>query len=309
MRDEIINTVKKTNTTMKKRAFILVIAAGILWGMSGIFVKNLAPYGFSSLQMTALRGGVTLVILLGYAAVFRRSAFRVSLRELGIFALTGLALFGTGSCYFMSMQATSISTAVVLMYMAPVYVTVYSCLFFSEKMSKPKATAILCVLVGCVLVSGITDGAKMNAYGIFMGFLSGISYGAYNILTKISMRRGSSALSATIYSTVFMLLLALCVSNPQGIVEAVARGGGAALLWILGIGVVTFVLPYLFYTLSLRDLPAGTASSLSVVEPMSATLFGIFIYGEKLTLFSGVGIALIIFAVILLGMTETKKEA
>ena len=43
---------------MKTKAFIYVIIAGIAWGTSGIFVNFLAPYGYTSLQMTALRGAV-----------------------------------------------------------------------------------------------------------------------------------------------------------------------------------------------------------------------------------------------------------
>ncbi len=292
---------------MKKRAFIYVIAAGILWGTSGIFVHNLAPFCYSSLQMTAMRGGVALVLLLLYAIVRDRSAFRVNLRELCIFALTGLALFGTGSCYFLSMQKSTISTAVVLMYMAPVYVAVWSVLFFSEKMSKLKITAIMCMLVGCVLVSGVIGGISYDGFGIFMGVLSGISYGAYNILTKISMRRGSSAISATIYSTLFMTALAFAVASPYELFEITQGKPAQTLPWIVGVGVVTFVLPYLLFTLAMKELPAGTASSLSVVEPMSATIFGVVLFKEKLGALSACGIILIFLAVILLGKTEIKE--
>ncbi len=293
---------------MKKSAFLFVIAAGILWGTSGIFVHGLSPYGYSSLQMTFMRGGVTLLVLFGYLMLCRRESFRVSIPEICLFALTGLALFGTGSCYFLSMQASSISTAVVLMYMAPVYVAIWSVLFFGERMMAGKVAAICCMLIGCVLVSGVVGDIKLDPFGIFMGILSGISYGAYNILTKISMRRGSSALSATFYSTLFMFILALIFSSPAEMADITARAGTEVLWWIVGIGVVTFVLPYLFFTLAMRELPAGTASSLSVVEPMSATVFGIALYDEKLTVFSGCGIALIIFAVILLGTTESKVK-
>ncbi len=293
---------------MKKRAFLFVILAGVLWGTSGIFVKNLAPFGYSSMQMTAMRGAVALVILLAYALAFDRTALTVGASELCIFALTGIALFGTGTCYFLSMQASTISTAVVLMYMAPVYVAVWSALFFSERMSWRKVLAISCMLLGCVAVSGVIGGIKVDPFGIFMGIMSGVSYGAYNILTKISMRRGSSAMSATLYSTAFMTLLAFFTASPKQMVKTTLDAMPSALLWMIGIGVFTFVLPYLFYTLALRELPAGTASSLSVVEPMSATVFGIALFEERLTVFSLCGIILIIFAVILLGNIKEREE-
>ena len=65
--------------------------------------------------------------------------------------------------------------------------------------------------------------------------------------------------------------------------------------------------PYVLYTLAMRTLPAGTASALAIVEPMSATVFG-FMIGETLTVFSGIGIVLILLAVFLLGRAESTVQ-
>ena len=104
---------------MKIRAFIFIIIASVLWGTSGIFVNNLSPYGFTSLQMTAVRATVSFLFLLIFVLIKDRKLFRTKPIDLLIFALGGLGLFGTSSCYYASMQLTSISTAVVLMYTAP----------------------------------------------------------------------------------------------------------------------------------------------------------------------------------------------
>ena len=300
---------------MKKQAFFFIIAAGILWGMSGIFVHLLAPYGYTSLQMTALRGAVSFLCLFFGALIRNRSAFRVKLPELLLFAGIGLALFGTGSCYFASMQLTSISTAVVLMYMSPVYVTVFSALFFGEKLSRLKLVAVVGMLVGCCLVSGIFGGLTVNLGGILLGLLSGISYAAYNILTKISMRRGSSPISTTLYSFFFLSVIALAVADPISIVEHTAKKPALLLPLTVALGVVTFVLPYLFFTLGMRALPAGTASALSVVEPMAATVFGVLLLREPIEPLALVGIFVILLSVVLLSRAEgqssshkTKKE-
>ena len=75
-------------------------------------------------------------------------------------------------------------------------------------------------------------------------------------------------------------------------------------LLMIGIGVFTFVLPYLLYTIALRDIPAGTAASLAIIEPMAATIFSVTIFGEKLSLASLVGIVLILASVFLLSKSE-----
>ena len=293
---------------MKQRAFLFIIITGILWGTSGIFVHFLAPYGFSSMQMSFMRSFVSFSVMLSYALLHDRSLFRIRVRDVLFFALTGLALFGTGSCYYISLQLTSISTAVVLMYTAPVYVVIFSVLFFGEKMSRLKITSVVLMLVGCALVSGIVGGMKFEPTGILIGVLSGISYGSYNILTKIAMRRSIKPMSATLYTFFFMAAISLCVCDAPNMLENAAKDPAVTIVLMLGIGLVTHVAPYILYTLALKDLDAGTASSLSIVEPMSATIFSVLLFGERLDIFSGAGIVLITLAVFLLGAAENDKQ-
>ncbi|MBR2388779.1 MAG: EamA family transporter [Clostridia bacterium] len=293
---------------MKKRAFFYIIAAGVLWGTSGIFVNYLVPKGYHSLQLTAVRGVVSLLFFAIYSAFRDRRAFKVSPKELLFFLGVGLSQFGTAAFYFMSMTATSISTAVVLMYTAPIYVTVFSALFLGEKFSKPKILALCMMIVGCAFVSGLVGGLRFDLLGIIFGIISGISYASYNILTKISMMHSYSPVSQNLYGALFMMLVSLAVCNPGEILPLTAKEPLTLTLALVALGVVTFVLPYLFFALGMKELPAATASALSTVEPLSACAFGIIIFGEKPDIFSLVGIALILVAVFLLGHSEKANS-
>ena len=294
---------------MKKRAFIYIISAGVLWGTSGIFVKFLAPYGYTSLQLTAVRGMVSFLFFLIYSALKDRSAFRVTPKELLFFLGIGLSQFGTAAFYFMSMTATSISTAVVLMYTAPIYVTLFSAFFLGEKFSKSKILALFMMIIGCAFVSGLVGGLKFDALGIIFGIISGISYASYNILTKLTMMRSYSPVSSNLYGAFFMTIIALAVSKPLYIIEYTATDPLRLTLSLIALGIVTFVLPYLFFALGMRDLPAATASALSTVEPLSACAFGIIIFSEKPDFFSLTGIVLILLAVFLLSHSEKKADS
>ncbi len=291
---------------MKTRAFLFVIFAGVLWGTSGIFSYLLTPYGFTAWQMTALRGLVALLCLLIYASFFRCASFRVQWRELLLYLFVGLSLFGTSGCYFAAMRLTSVSTAVVLMYTAPILVMLFSVLFWKERFTKLKLLSVAVMLLGCVLVSGVIGGLRLNAIGLAVGLLSGISYASYNILTKYATKKGCPPLSITLYGALFMALIALCVCRPHLILTAVSSRPAVTLPLILLLGAVTFILPYLFYAKGLEALPAGTASSLSIVEPMSATLFSIAFLHEKPSVFSILGILLILSAVFLLSRADKQ---
>jgi drug/metabolite transporter (DMT)-like permease len=202
------------------------------------------------------------------------------------------------------MQMTSVSTAVVLMYMAPIYVTVFSVLFFGERLTKRKLVSVACMLVGCCLVSGIIGGLKFDATGMLIGLLSGVAYASYSILTKLSMRRGVDPITATLYGFLFMSLISLFVLEPASLVTGICLAPARTLPLLLGLGICTFVVPYFLYTLAIRDLSAGVASSLGIIEPMFATLLSVTLFQEPMDLLSALGIALILGATYMIGRAE-----
>lgn len=289
---------------MKTKAFIYIVIAGILWGTAGIFVHYLAPFGFSSLQMTAIRGSIAAIAMTVYLFFFNRQAFKVTLKDVLLFACSGFFLFGTSSCYYVAMQASSVSTAVILMYTSPVVVMAFSVAFFKEKMTTLKTFSVVCMLAGCCLVSGIIGGMEFNFMGVIMGLAASFSYSAYNIFTKIQMRRLCNPKSATLFCLIFMALVALSFSNPPEIVSIIAQKPSAILPLSIGLGICTCVLPYFLYTLALKDLPVGIAASLGIVEPMSATLFSVLLLGEPLSFPSLCGIVLILVAVLILSRSK-----
>ena len=293
---------------MKTKAFIYIIVAGILWGTSGIFVHFLTPYGFSSLQMTAVRGLISFIGMAIYAALLDRKLFKIRTCDLLYFLPIGATLFFTALMYYTSMTMTSVSTAVVLMYMAPVYVMIFSVIFLGERFSTVKLVSLVAMFVGCALVSGIIGGLAFNALGILFGFLAGVSYATYNVITKIALKGERNAVSMTVYSFLFMAIIAMSAANPKSIAEKAAANPWPAIPLLIGLGIVTFVIPYFLYTLAMRDLPAGTASALGIVEPMAATVFSVMFLGEELGILPAIGIVLILGAVFMLGKSEDGEK-
>ena len=293
---------------MKTKAFIYIIVAGILWGTSGIFVNLLAPYGFSSLQMTATRGLISFIGMAVYAFLLDKKLFKIKLFDLVFFIPIGFTLFSTAYLYYSAMTMTSVSTAVVLMYMAPVYVMVFSVIFLGERFSALKLVSLCAMLIGCCLVSGIIGGIAFNALGIVFGFLSGVSYAIYNIITKIALKGKRNAVSTSLYSFLVMAIIAMSIANPVDITRKAIANPFPAIPLLIGLGIFTFVIPYFLYTLAMRDLPAGTASALGIVEPMAATVFSVLFLDEKLSILPAIGIILILVAVFMLGKAEGKSD-
>lgn len=293
-----------------KRAFFLVIVACVLWGTSGVFVHYLSPYGFTPLQMTAVRGTVSFLCMAGFVLFFDRPRFRVERKRLiPVFFAMGATLFLTAFCYYKSMTMTSVSTAVVLMYISPVYVMLFSVVVFHEKLGWIKGLSIAGILLGCVFASGIVGGGRFNLPGVLIGLASGVSYAVYNVLAKCSVRLGASPVTSTLYAFLFMAVIAVIPSRPDRIVSCAAVRPAVTVPLLVGLGVCTFVLPYFLFNYSLKTLPSGTASAMSIIEPLSASVFSFTLLGEDPDVFSIVGIVLILSCVILLELSELKADA
>ena len=71
---------------------------------------------------------------------------------------------------------------------------------------------------------------------------------------------------------------------------------------------MTCYLPYLLYTYGLSGLSNGKASIMASIEPVVATLVGVTVYSEKLSLAGGLGIVLVLSAIVLLNLRSKKNE-
>lgn len=289
---------------MKKSGLIYIILASILWGTSGIFVNNLAPYGVTSLQMTFVRGLISFACMGIFVLLSGRSIVKTNFKEILLFIGSGFSFFLTASCYYQSMQLTSVSTAVVLMYTAPIFVMIYSTTFLGEKLSRMKLIAVIGMIAGCCLVSGIIGGLKFDAMGIVIGFLSGISYATYNIITKIEMQKGINPVKANFYCFLFSMIVGMVVAKPAGIIDCISQNPPVVISLSAGVGVFACILPYFLYTMALREIPVGTAASLGILEPMAATILSVLILGEMLSLYSAIGIVLILGSVFILSKED-----
>ena len=120
------------------------------------------------------------------------------------------------------------------------------------------------------------------------------------------MRRGSEPISLTFYAFLFAALVSTVISEPVMIAKNTAANPGLLIPMLALLGIVTCVSPYFLYTLAMRELSAGTASSLGIIEPMAATVFSAIFLAEIPDVFQIIGIVLILAATVLLSYAESR---
>ena len=285
----------------KKLDIILIIVAACFWGSMGIFVRRLTAFGFDSIQIVSIRVTLAALIFCLYLLIRKRSGFRIFLRDLPLFLGLGLGsiLFFT-VCYFAAITIMPLSTAAILLYTSPIWIMLMSAIFFREKINSRKVIALLLAFGGCVLVSGIS-GDGITFTGLLLGLGSGIGYGLYSILGTVALRK-YSPYTVTTYTFLIAAIGSWIICRPADMISKFEEADGliGLIFFCILTALVTAVIPFLSYTLGLRSVEASKAGIIATIEPVIATLVGIICFSETLTFLSGIGIVLILSAVIIL---------
>ncbi len=289
-----------------KRHILAILSAGALWGLMGIFTRTMGGLGFDSAGTLIVRFAVASICFFLTLLIQNRALFRIRLRDLWCFLGAGICslLFFT-ICYFQAIALMDLSAAAILLYTAPSMVLILSLFLFREKLTGAKILALVLAFAGCCLVSGIMGGTRLSAVGLLYGLGSGFGYALYSIFARLALNRGYDSRTINFYSILIALLGACLVWGVKPLALAVSSGETA--LWSLATGVVSCYLPYLLYTYGLAGVETGKASIMASTEPVVATLVGIFLYQETPTVWSALGVLLVLAAIVILNLPSRKR--
>ncbi len=284
----------------KTRPVLAIMAAACLWGFIGWFSYVLMFYGFSPLQVIAVRtlaGAAFMTVLL---LLRSPQLLKISLRDSWMFIGTGiLSLLLFNLLYLLTFTLSSLSVAVMLLYTAPVFVMLLSVLLFKEQLTPAKLLALASTILGCLFLSGLLSGSWQCPPSAFLtGILSGFGYALYSVFSKFALKKYSSAtISVWTFYMASIPLLPFCRAEEMlHCFAAIPDTAFAA----FGISVLCTVLPYLLYTYGLKYVEAGRASILATLEPVVGCLIGLFALHEALTAAKAAGLFFILAAIIIL---------
>lgn len=285
---------------MKKIAPLLILVAGILWGCLGIFVRKLNEYGLFSMEIVSLRAIVTCVFMGAFLLAYNPEMFIIHIKDVWCFIGTGIcSIVFFNYCYFKSIAMSSLSVAAVLLYTAPSIVMILSYVLFKEKITKKRVLSIVFTFVGCVLVTGvITSPGSINGPGIITGLGAGLGYALYSIFSRYAIEKGYHTFTIMFYTFLIAAVTTLFISDIS-CTYSVATESTDTFFLCIALGILGTVLPYLTYTLGLKYVDNSKAAVIASIEPVTATLIGVFLYNEIMSISGVAGVVLVIIALLI----------
>lgn len=288
---------------MKFSGVWLIIIAAVFWGISGGIADILMEKGWDATVISFFRGAVGLIFFsIWFFSRFKQSR-GMSVKLVIWSILAGVGVAGNFTFYFLSIENSSMAVAATLMYTAPIFVLLISFIFRIERSTWFKWGCIGSVLIGIIMLTGAYDlgSLSVGVIGASAGLAAGLSYALFIFSFKYASDAGKPQTSLTIAFFTFSIILFL-TSDQQQLAKAVTSGD---IGWFLLIGVLGGGISFILYVFGIRHTTATTASMVAMVEPVTASLFGVLLLGDALTIPQTAGMVLILATVTFL---SKKKD-
>ncbi|UCE95772.1 MAG: DMT family transporter [Candidatus Bathyarchaeota archaeon] len=288
----------------KQRGYVLISGASILWGTMGILGKLAFEFGINPTTLIALRLLVSSLTI-SIPVALSRNLLKIQKKDLLPFLTLGvLATAFQRLAYFYSIDLTTVTVAAILFYTYPILVTIFSLIFFKEKISPLRIFSIVLAFLGVMLVVRTYDITQLSSslLGVIAGLLSSIFFVLFFFIIR-RLRTSYSTWTLVFYGDGIgaLALFPLTLISLSEILNYPLQ------LWflILAIAWGPSLLAYLMYSHALKNVESAKGSTLGVLEPLSAALFSLIILGEAFELLQIAGIALTLTGVALLFYSRT----
>lgn len=290
-------------------AGICILAAGSLWGTTGIFSHYFDYYGMDSMMKGLFRVSAAAIAMMVVMMLRGKKSFVMTKRGYGIALIQGLLTQSLFSwCYFTAIERLGMASSVVLLYTSPVFAAIISRIIYKEKITRKKMAAMAITVAGCAMTATGGHfhfaGSGAMGYGILMGVMAGFCYSTLSITSTYGTRY-DDPMALTFYTFVFGVAGLFFMARPW---EKTFAGPDWKLVVIaLLSGIVSAAIPYFAYGYGSRYLKNPSLGPVySSVENVAAALYGLILFHEGLNGVKVLGICLIILSIVIINYSPVE---
>lgn len=274
----------------KQRGTLYVFLAAALYSIGGLCMKVIPWSG------TAINGGRTAVALVVIGVYL--IAVRHPLRFNRWILLGAVSVFATNLLFSIANKMTTAANAIVLQFTVPIFVMLFSLLFFKRRPTRLDTAACIVVFGGIVFF--FADSLSMGGMaGNAIALLSGITYAGVFMMNDMP---DSDAISSVFWGDVLSAVVGLPFlvrETDFSLVPVVS---------LLILGVFQVAVAYIFLSIGLKTTPAVTASLVSGIEPILNPILVAVFYGEEVGALALIGAAIVIIGVVGYNMIKTRMD-
>lgn len=289
-----------------KKGSIMVLIAGMAWGISGVSGQYLMAQGIDVNFLTAIRLFISGIVLCGIAYFKQRDKLKTALTSkkilfhIMLFSVLGLLL--NQYTYLNAIKYTNAGTATVLQYLSPVLILIFVTSKEKRKPSVAEATAIILAILGTVIIAshGQWNQLAVTPLGLFWGLTSAVTYAIYIILPARLIDQWGSlvviGLAMLFAGSSFSLLArpwtySLTLTFP-------------ILMALFGLIAIGSIFAYTVFLKGASLVGPVKGSLLASIEPVASVVFAVILLGDIFYPIDILGMVLIMLAVFLISLRD-----
>ena len=281
------------------------IGAAVCYGTNPIGAR-LYEEGMTPSNVLFWRFGLAWVIIAA-VILLRKEKLKVSRSEFATLSMLGLLFLASSFTLYASFQLMDVGVASTLLFVYPVLTAAIMAIFFKEKLTWATALSIILSFIGVMLLYWTPDGGRLSAAGVVLVLISALTYALYIIV----MNRSQLAMSSfkinfyvLIYCALGNLILSFCTG--QGVQMPAHATSWFYVGWL---AVVPAILALVMMVYAAKYIGSTPTAIIGALEPLTAVLIGIFMFGEVFTVRLAFGILLIFSAVFIIALYSNRKTA
>lgn len=279
------------------------LLAMTIFGTIGLFVK------FIELPSTVIalsRGALGTLFLLLVLKLLKRRINTASVKSnFKHLVIAGVALGLNWIFLFEAYRLTSVATATLAYYMAPIILILLSPILLHERIPLGKWICVICALFGMSLISGVWEGSENVALdGITMGLIAACFYASVVINNKFL--KGLDPYD----SSIVQLAVAAIVLLPYVLFTvdfSVLKADTTTIGLTIAVGILHTGVAYWLYFSALPKLEAARIAIFSYIDPAIAILLSVFVLMEPMTTAGVIGAVLILGAALASEFAQKNK--
>ncbi|MFI3173157.1 MAG: DMT family transporter [Eubacteriales bacterium] len=283
-------------------AYVQLIVAMLIWGSIGLFVKEIPLTSTEIVMARVVFGAMFLgILLIMKKDKSTKAAYR---KNLPILIVSGISMVLNWMFLFEAFKHTTVSSATLVYYTAPIMVILLSQMLFKERLTVAKLIGVGCSFVGMILVNFTGGSPDVTVKGFCLAFMAAFFYAGVMILNKYV--NGMYGIEITLMQLVgaAIIIIPFVLLNHEG---AWIMPSTTTMMLLIVVGGVHTGLACFLYFSSIQKLPAQSVALCSYLDPVSAILLSAIILQERLVGLQIVG-AILILGGAALGELWRKKS-
>lgn len=287
------------------KGYILILGGTIFWGVSATFAKYLFARQLEPLILVQTRITFSAILMLVYFLLFKPKFLKIKKSDFYMFSLIGIVGIAMSNfTYYFTIQEISVSTAILIQYMAPLLVIIYAAFTKEESLGWVKITAAAISIGGIYLtVSGKDFSlANISKIGLITGAASAFCWAFTNVYLRRVLNH-YSVWTILVYSFIAGSIFWLFINPPWNLYSA--NYSLETWLTFIGFAIVSVLIPHTLYFNGLRHITASRAIITGTFEPIVAITASFIFLDAFLTPIQIFGAVLVITAIVIL---QIKKE-